>query len=603
MDSQGVLTGVLVLGYHESLRNSRGDFLSTPGFQQQFAGKTIADAFQVKRDVDGITGATLTVGAMSRGIRNAVRRVALSVGVGSVAAAAAESPLDPVSIQTDQLARLSWSEMLLRGLVQQIQVLENGRTGANLSLLYLRDDDVAERVIGPRFLADARARAGERAAGRHWVVVGVEGPLGGGINLARLAVVQGADTVPITDQDVLLFGPPREGKLDGQVAMTRVLLVDSVVDMERPFTFVLDLRPGLGVYRAEYPGRRAAVASSGVARAAEPTVAAGDSTSAPAGAAADASPSDSSPAETPVAAAAQPSDVPLDLSFPDEEQTLLARAVAGTSRARVAALAALLLMASLAFVRKRTRLRQVTLAASLIYLGVIDRGFLSVSHITSGIRVGPQVYVSDLALLLLVSFTVVTTLFWGRVFCGYLCPFGVLQDLLERVTPRRFKRELPIEVHRPLALIKYAALGVVLTPALLGSGLSLYQYLEPFGTVFFRSRSLLLWGIALSLLAASAVVPRFYCRYVCPLGAALALGSLLAPFRIRRIEQCGVCKVCEQRCPTRAIERERIDFKECVRCNVCEIKLIKRAGVCRHDMEEVRSRLVSIEVGRGVAAR
>jgi Na+-translocating ferredoxin:NAD+ oxidoreductase RnfG subunit len=601
MDLQGVLTGVLVLGYHESLRNSRGDFLSTPGFQQQFTGKTVADAFQVKRDVDGITGATLTVGAMSRGIRNAVRRVALSVGVGTGAAAAAEPPLDPVSISTDQLARLSWTEMLLRGLVQQIQVLDNGRTGANVSLFYLRDDDVAERVIGPRFLGEARARAGERAAGRHWLVAGVEGPLGGGINLARLALVQGTDTVRVSDADVLLFGPPREGKLDGQVAMTRVLLVDPVVDMERPFTFVLDLRPGLGVFRAEYPGRRAVAEASPAGRNAEPLTAAVDS-------AADGSPAAApaaAEAPAPSAAAAAPttppaSNAPLDLVFPEEQQTLLERAVAGTSWARVAALAALLAMAAVAFGGKRRRLRQVTLAASLIHLGVVDRGFLSVSHITSGIRVGPQVYVSDFALLLLVVFTVVTTLFWGRVFCGYLCPFGVLQDLIERVTPRRFKRELPLRVHRGLALGKFGALVVVLTPALLGSGLSLYQYLEPFGTVFFASRSLLLWGIVLSLLAASAVIPRFYCRYVCPLGAALALGSLLAPFRIRRVEQCGVCKVCEQRCPTRAIERERIDFKECVRCNVCEIELIEKAGVCRHDMEEVRSRLVQLKDRRRV---
>jgi hypothetical protein len=54
----------------------------------------------------------------------------------------------------------------------------------------------------------------------------VEGPLDGGINLARLALLQGADTVRVSDQDVLLFGPPREGKLDGRPAMTRVLLVD-----------------------------------------------------------------------------------------------------------------------------------------------------------------------------------------------------------------------------------------------------------------------------------------------------------------------------------------------------------------------------------------
>jgi polyferredoxin len=257
----------------------------------------------------------------------------------------------------------------------------------------------------------------------------------------------------------------------------------------------------------------------------------------------------------------------------------------------VALLATLLALASAAFASKRPRLRWAALAATLFWLGALDKGFLSVSHITSGMRVGPQVYLADIPLLLLVVFTVLTTLLWGRVFCGYLCPFGVLQDVIERITPRRWKRELPADLHGRSIYGKYGVLAVVVAPALLGSGVSLYQYFEPFGTVFFGARSLLLWTIAGAVLAASVVVPRFYCRYLCPLGAALAIGSLLSPFRIRRVEQCGVCKVCEQRCPTRAIRGERVAFTECVRCNVCETKLIEKAGVCRHDMTAVRERL------------
>ena len=103
-----------------------------------------------------------------------------------------------------------------------------------------------------------------------------------------------------------------------------------------------------------------------------------------------------------------------------------------------------------------------------------------------------------------------------------------------------------------------------------------------------------LWE-ALAILIASARVPRFYCRYICPLGAALALGSLVSLNRIRRVEQCAHCKVCEQKCPTGAIRGDRVDFKECVRCNVCEIELLEKTGVCRHDMEMIRPRLVQLK--------
>jgi polyferredoxin len=282
--------------------------------------------------------------------------------------------------------------------------------------------------------------------------------------------------------------------------------------------------------------------------------------------------------------------------FPQEEEgeSVLSRTLAQTSWTRVGWLLALLAVVTWAFAAKSVALRWVALAGTLGFLGFVDRGFLSVSHILAGISVGPDVYLGDLSLLILVSFTVLTTLFFGRVFCGFLCPFGALQDLLERIVPRRFRRELPLSIHERALYLKYGVLAVVLAPAVLGIPITVFHFFEPFGTVFYWSPSVLLWTIALAILIASAVVPRFYCRYACPLGAALALGSLLSPFRIRRVEQCTVCTVCERVCPTGAIRGPDIDFKECVRCNECEIQLLRRTGVCRHDMAEIRPRLVKL---------
>jgi Pyruvate/2-oxoacid:ferredoxin oxidoreductase delta subunit len=628
IDLEGVLTGVVVLDYHESLRSSRGDFLSRPGFQQQYAGKSINDAFRVKRDVEGITGATITVGAMSRGIRNAARRMAQARGVGSVSAVAAAPMLDAATVRADQLEPLTWAQILVRGLVQQVTVLDRGRAAATLTFFYLRDASVGEVLMGRSTFAEAMSRAGARAQGRRMFLVGADGPMAGGLNLERLAVVQNGDTMRVGADDIFIFGPPVEGKVDGQLQFMRVVLMDGALDMSRPFRYELDLRPALSVFTGDYPGVRAMAATSttttGTAQPAAPAVTmtvpnttgvstpstAAPSTPTPSSApswpstsTAPTAPGSSAPTEAAdpsPASTANPQLPPFDIST-HEEETLLARTLAETSWLRVSGLLVVLALATAAFVTKRPPLRWASLAATLLFLGVLDKGFLSVSHITSGIKVGPDVYFADLSLLILVVFTLVTTLLWGRVFCGYLCPFGALQDFMERMIPKRFRRELSGSLHQKASLVKYGVLAVVVAPALMGGGVALYQYFEPFGTVFFPSHSLVLWSIAATLLAASAVVPRFYCRYVCPLGAALALGSLLAPFRIRRVEQCTVCKVCEQRCPTRAIQLERIDFKECVRCNICEVKLIEKAGVCRHDMAEVRSRLIKLEVGSGKA--
>jgi NosR/NirI family nitrous oxide reductase transcriptional regulator len=194
-------------------------------------------------------------------------------------------------------------------------------------------------------------------------------------------------------------------------------------------------------------------------------------------------------------------------------------------------------------------------------------------------------------------------LLFGRVFCGFLCPFGALQDFLTRLVPRRFRRQVPEQLHRPGLLIKYGILGVIVVPAAFGVHASVYQYFEPFGTVFFLSSSWVLWTIALAFIAASAVIPRFYCRYACPLGAALALASIVALKRIDRVEQCNHCRVCENDCPTGAIRGPDIDFKECVRCNICETNLIEQAGVCGHEMETVRPRLVQLKMSSTVGSK
>ena len=254
MDLGGVLTGIVVTDYIESHRATRGDFLAAPGFQEQFAGKSIGDAFQVRRDVDGITGATITVDAMSRGVRNAAREVALAYGAG-LSVVDFDVRMDPVSITVEELERLSWPQMLLRGLAQQISVLDGEGVAADLTLFYVRDEVVAQMMIGSDLWTQVLERAGPSVPERHVIVAGVDGPSAGSLNLARLSIVPPGDSVGLSPSEVLLFGPPREGKLDGQVRMTRVLLFERTVDMARPFAFVLDLRPASGVFTAQYPGR------------------------------------------------------------------------------------------------------------------------------------------------------------------------------------------------------------------------------------------------------------------------------------------------------------------------------------------------------------
>lgn len=201
-----------------------------------------------------------------------------------------------------------------------------------------------------------------------------------------------------------------------------------------------------------------------------------------------------------------------------EDESALSRLLLQTRWAPVIRLVLLLALVLYAFFAKSERVGAVTLAVTLIYLGFFDGGFLSVSHIASGFAVGPGFYLQDMALLFMVGFTVVTTLLFGRVFCGFLCPFGALQDLITRIVPRRLQRKLSQRIHDRAIYLKYGFLLLIVGLAAAPAHIGVYQYFEPFGTVFYLSSSPLLWSIAGGFLVASAVVPRFYCRYACPPG-------------------------------------------------------------------------------------
>lgn len=659
MDPQGVLTGAVVTHYTESLRRTRGDFLGRGGFQDQFAGKSIGDPFRVRRDVDGISGATITVAAMSLGIRNAARRVAAAYL--TPAAGGASDGGGPAGS-----APATWRGVVASGLAYQLLAVQRDLALFELSLAPILEPAMGDRLLGAPMFREGLDGFGVEEAEGALFVMGIDGGQWDRFRPPHLAFVQDGDTFRVAVPDVRVLGPPREGLLEGEVRRAWLLRADRGLDIRRPFTTVLDIPPARGAVSLEQPGWPAAAAgrvatsrthgdtewpgsrpataatgtavpgpSEGVDRAPPSTVSPLPSPRAGAGAPPILSPPDrgggpqsrepageaeagagtpatslpetgaSEPAPlatAPTASVSTPAtptppapffDLPgLDLDGGTEE-SVLARTLARTSWSRFGLVAGLLLLALAAFLGKRRGLRGATLLATVVVLGFTG-SFLSVSHIISVLRVGPAAFLNDLPLLLLGLFTLGTTLLWGRVFCGFLCPFGALQDALERIVPRRFRRELPGPIHGKAYLAKYGILGVVLAPSLLGSDLSLFQYFEPFGTVFFLSPSLLLWGIALAILGASAVIPRFYCRYACPLGAALAVGSALSPFRIRRVEQCEHCMVCERKCPTGAIRRERIDFLECVRCNVCEAEFLRKAGVCRHPMDEVRPRLVQL---------
>ncbi|RKJ40928.1 4Fe-4S binding protein [Acutalibacter sp. 1XD8-33] len=184
----------------------------------------------------------------------------------------------------------------------------------------------------------------------------------------------------------------------------------------------------------------------------------------------------------------------------------------------------------------------------------------------------------------------------GRAVCGLLCPFGLIQDLLHKIPVPKIS--IPKKWDRPARYLKYVVLFgmVLLLPALAVTETSVgtpffCKYLCPAGTLeggiplllsnpllrqaagLLFSWKLLVLGI---ILAASALIHRPFCKYLCPLGALYSLFHRFSFYQMHLDKnKCVDCKACEQACPMNVEITKTIQSPECIRCGKCK-------SVCPH---------------------
>lgn len=554
MTMDGVVTNIKIMDYNESYMYSRGDFVDNSVFLSQFRRKPITDEYRLHRDIDGLTAASATSTAIARSVGETARRVAryyLGYGEGT------EEEQNSAENAKALLEQLSWQDMIDQGVITEMNVVTAEGANMTLAFTYIGKSALGEFFVGEDAYNNADSDASFRAGAGELMLIAARGEgAGNSYRPFPMSIQQGDVVRRIAGNRFASAGDASEGAIAGHANYGVAVAMHPDFDLTQPFTIIYHTPGGGEPVSVDYT-------LGGVGL----TLARGE----------------------------------MVLSEEDLLQAQLADAGfltrlvmdppwGATPWLDVVLLLMLFGLVMASFLTKNEKLRWLTLTITLFYLGFYKNGFLSISHITNTIKLGPDMLTSNLPTLMIVIFTVVTTIIWGRVFCSSLCPFGAVQDFLARFTPKRWKVKVPQAIHDKALYIKYGILAGILLTAVFAANLSVFQYFEPFGTLFFFSPSVVLWAILLVILIACMFVERFYCRYVCPLGAALGVVSLVSPLRIKRVPQCTLCKVCEHSCPTGAIRGAEIDFKECVRCDVCETKLITLAGTCRHPMEEIARR-------------
>ena len=236
----------------------------------------------------------------------------------------------------------------------------------------------------------------------------------------------------------------------------------------------------------------------------------------------------------------------------------------------IALTAGLIGFALFSFARRSKALKYTTLVFTVAYLGVMKSTMISVTDIFRIVDLNLPEFKYSVAWYMFAGFAVVSTVAWGRLYCGRICAFGAFTQLLDATVPSRFRIEPPLWLERRASYIKYGLLVAVVGYYIATKQTSVYRYVEPFW-MFTRSASPLLWTMLALLLLATVVVRNVYCRFLCPVGAMLGIISQVTTLLpIKRWSECKTCKICERACEWGAIQGPKIIKSECVRCDDCE---------------------------------
>ena len=227
-------------------------------------------------------------------------------------------------------------------------------------------------------------------------------------------------------------------------------------------------------------------------------------------------------------------------------------------------------LALVSFFRKSVRLKYITLAAAVGYLGFYKSSLMSISDVFRLTDLSLPPFTYSLAWYLFAGFVVVSTVLWGRLYCGRICAFGALTQLMDAVLPKKLRVDVPPAVERRAIWIKYGLLAVLVLYYVVTKDLARpVQYAEPFWMFSLFGTTPMWIGLGV-LLTATVFVRNLYCRFLCPVGAALGIISNLTVFQIKRWSECKTCKICEKTCEWGAIQGPKIIKAECVRCDDCE---------------------------------
>ncbi|MGA0587651.1 4Fe-4S binding protein [Dyella sp. KRB-257] len=593
IDTQGTIIDAKVLEQHEPILLVGIPVQKLYNFVARYVGHRVTDRIVVGGGgtgsvrIDAISSATVTSMVANETIMNSALKVAVSR---HLVAGAVAGGTGAASVRKDYFAPANWQALTGNGALRRLRLTrgqvteafkgqpESGLTddptapavgSARDTFIDLYYGDVTPPTVGRNLLGEAgyrelmqRLKPGDEAiavmANGIYSFKGL-GYVRGGI-FDRVHVMQDGKLFLFHDSDLMPLDDPRLGGMPRFDEKAIFVVRSSGVgfDPTRPWTLQLMVNRQIGPLKSIYHTFTASYQMPPAYT--------------------------SQPAASPSAAAdgALPADAPLWKKIWHARRIDIAILCAG-----LAVLSLILVFQDwlVKYPRLLERVRVGFLVYTAVFIGWYALAQLSVVNILTFIHsvlhgFNWSTFLMDPLVFILWVFVAVTLLLIGRgVYCGWLCPFGAIQVLVNKLARRlRVPQfEIPSYVHERLWALKYVILLGLFGLSLQSLNMAEhYAEVEPFKTAinlhFARSWGFVLYAVA--LIAVSAFNNKFYCRYVCPLGAGLAVSGRFHLFEwLRRRRECGrPCQICAVECEVKAINSiGQINFNECHYCLDCQV--------------------------------
>jgi polyferredoxin len=222
---------------------------------------------------------------------------------------------------------------------------------------------------------------------------------------------------------------------------------------------------------------------------------------------------------------------------------------------------------------KSTRqLRSLFLVASIIILGFYRGGCpCSIQSLQHNILLISGNLIKWPSILLFAGLVIITY-FFGRIYCGWICQLGALQEFIFKTsTFKLFQSEGSQKAMRGIRIVALA----ILISQLLITHTNLYKQIDPFATIYnFYSGHSIGWVLVAIIIACSFLLYRPFCKTVCPIGLILGWISKIPGASVLTVKQnCNPCLLCSKSCSINAITHHnkigKLDNQECIRCGEC----------------------------------